>query len=67
MPQVFVPKEVVEGETRVACTPDTAKRYVKEGLEVLVESGAGKYAHFADQAYRDAGAKVVTDADAEAA
>jgi NAD(P) transhydrogenase subunit alpha len=67
MPQVFVPKEVVEGETRVACTPETTKRYVKEGFDVVVESGAGKYAHFTDEHYRDAGAKIVAGAEAEAA
>ena len=67
MPQVFVPKEVVEGETRVACTPETAKRYVKEGFEVGVESDAGKHAHFTDEHYRDAGAKIVAGAEAEAA
>jgi NAD(P) transhydrogenase subunit alpha len=67
MPQVFVPKEVVEGETRVACTPETTKRYVKEGLDVVVESDAGKHAHFTDAHYRDAGAKIVAGAEAEAA
>ena len=67
MPQVFVPKEIAEGETRVACTPETTKRYVKEGFEVLVESDAGKHAHFTDEQYREAGAKVVSGADADAA
>jgi NAD(P) transhydrogenase subunit alpha len=67
MPQVFVPKEITEGETRVACTPETTKRYVKEGFDVVVESGAGKDAHFTDDHYREAGAKVVSGAEAEAA
>jgi len=67
MPQIFVPKEVADGETRVACTPETTKRYVKEGFEVLVESEAGKHAHFADAHYREAGAKIVSGAEAEAA
>ncbi len=67
MPQVFVPKEIADGETRVACTPETTKRYVKEGLEVLVESGAGRHAHFSDEDYREAGAKVVSGTDADAA
>jgi len=66
MPQVFVPKEIADGETRVACTPDTTKRYMKEGFEVVVESGAGSYAHFTDRQYQDAGAKVVSAAEAEA-
>ena len=67
MPQIFVPKEIADGETRVACTPETTKRYVKEGFEVLIESGAGKHAHFSDEHYRQAGAKIVSGADAEAA
>ncbi|MBW1761416.1 MAG: NAD(P)(+) transhydrogenase (Re/Si-specific) subunit alpha, partial [Deltaproteobacteria bacterium] len=67
MPQIFVPKEVVEGETRVACTPETTKRYVKEGFDVVVESDAGKHAHFTDEHYRDAGAKIVSGGEAEAA
>ena len=67
MPQVFVPKEITEGETRVACTPETTKRYVKEGFDVVVESEAGKHAHFTDEQYRAAGATVVSGAEAEAA
>jgi NAD(P) transhydrogenase subunit alpha len=67
MPQVFVPKEIAAGETRVACTPETTKRYVKEGFEVVVESEAGKHAHFSDEHYRAAGARIVSGADAEAA
>ena len=67
MPQVFVPREIADGETRVACTPETTKRYVKEGFEVVVESGAGKHAHFTDEQYRETGANVVSGADAESA
>lgn len=67
MPQIFVPKEVADGETRVACTPETTKRYLKEGFDVVVESGAGAHAHFSDAHYREAGAKVVSGAEAESA
>jgi NAD(P) transhydrogenase subunit alpha len=67
MPQIFVPKEVADGETRVACTPETTKRYVKEGFEVVVQSGAGRHAHFSDAHYREAGAKIVSGNEAEAA
>ena len=59
MPQVFVPKETAQGETRVACTPETAKRLIKEGLDVVVESGAGAGSHFADDAYKEVGASVL--------
>ena len=67
MPQVFVPKEITEGETRVACTPETTKRYVKEGFDVVVESDAGRHAHFTDEHYRQVGATIVAGAEAEAA
>ena len=67
MPQVFVPKEIADGETRVACTPETIKRYLKEGFEVLVESEAGSHAHITDEDYREAGAKVLSAQEAEAA
>jgi NAD(P) transhydrogenase subunit alpha len=53
-----VPKETASGERRVALVPDAAARMVKEGVDVLVEAGAGESAGFADEAYRDAGASV---------
>lgn len=67
MPQVFVPKEIADGETRVACTPETTKRYVKEGFDVLVQEGAGQAAHFTDAQYKDAGATVVDSTGASGA
>ena len=60
MAKVFVPKERAEGETRVAASPETVKRLVKEGFEVVVESGAGRRASFLDAQYEAAGAKVVS-------
>lgn len=61
MLKVFVSKERRAGETRVAATPETVKKLVKEGLEVLVEQGAGLTASMADSAYEEAGAKVTGD------
>jgi len=58
MPTLFVPKETVPGETRVAAVPETVKKLIKAGWTVSVESGAGTNANFIDQAYRDAGATV---------
>ncbi|MCA9576736.1 MAG: NAD(P)(+) transhydrogenase (Re/Si-specific) subunit alpha, partial [Myxococcales bacterium] len=60
MAKVFVPKERAEGETRVAASPETVKRLVKEGFEVVVETGAGRRASFLDSQYEAAGAKVVS-------
>jgi H+-translocating NAD(P) transhydrogenase subunit alpha len=61
MLKVFVPKERRPGETRVAATPDTIKKLVKENIEVHVEAGAGAAASFLDAAYEAAGAKLTTD------
>ncbi len=58
MALLFVPKETEPGETRVAATPETVKGYVKLGLTVAVESGAGEAAGFRDQDYRDSGASI---------
>ena len=61
MLKVFVPKERRSGETRVAATPDTVKKLVKENVEVVVEASAGEAASFLDKAYEAAGAKLTTN------
>lgn len=55
---VFVPREKA-GEHRVAATPESVRHYVKNGLTVLVEAGAGADAFFRHADYEAAGAKVV--------
>jgi NAD(P) transhydrogenase subunit alpha len=62
--KVSIAKERRAQERRVAATPDTAKRLVGMGLEVLVESGAGAGSSFPDAAYEAAGAKIAGDAAA---
>ena len=57
--KIGVPAEGAAGETRVAVSPDTVKAFVKKGLEVAVEAGAGKGSFIADELYAAAGAKVV--------
>ena len=57
--KVGVVRESDPGETRVAVVPDTARRLVGEGVEVLVERGAGEAATFADLDYEAAGARLV--------
>jgi NAD(P) transhydrogenase subunit alpha len=56
---VGVAKESAPGETRVAVVPDTVRRLVADGVEVLVERGAGVAATFADAAYEQTGARLV--------
>jgi NAD(P) transhydrogenase subunit alpha len=58
--QVGVAKESAPGETRVAVVPDTARRLVGDGVDVLVERGAGETATFADAAYERAGARLAS-------
>lgn len=63
----FVPRESREGETRVAVTPETAKKLVSLGLTVRVQSAAGQAAGFSDEQYTAAGAAIAgPEAAAEA-
>lgn len=61
---IGVPAETVAGETRVAVTPETAKKLVAQGHRVLVQAGAGLAASATDAAYRAAGAEIVEAAAA---
>ncbi|NQZ98374.1 MAG: NAD(P)(+) transhydrogenase (Re/Si-specific) subunit alpha, partial [Myxococcales bacterium] len=61
---VGVPKEILPGERRVALVPAAAEALISEGLEVVVESGAGTEAGFLDGVYEAAGATLLPDSDA---
>ena len=54
-----IPKEVRAGETRVAATPETVRKYIAAKHEVLVEAGAGAGARISDADYAAAGAHLV--------
>ncbi|MBS0305354.1 MAG: Re/Si-specific NAD(P)(+) transhydrogenase subunit alpha [Proteobacteria bacterium] len=60
--RIGVPKEIAEGERRVATVPDVVVKLVKLGFTVAVQSGAGEAANFDDDSYRAAGAEVVATA-----
>jgi NAD(P) transhydrogenase subunit alpha len=53
--RIGVPKETTAGERRVALVPESGKKLIQAGYEVLVEAGAGTAAGFPDSGYRDAG------------
>ncbi len=55
---IGVPAETAAGETRVAVTPETAKKLVAQGHQVMVQSGAGLRASATDEAYQAAGAEI---------
>jgi len=60
--RLAVPKEIREGETRVAATPESVKKFKGLGLDVVVQAGAGAGAKIADADYTAAGALVAPDA-----
>ncbi len=59
--QIGVPAETTAGETRIALTPETAKKLAAQGHTLSVQSGAGVSASFTDAAFEAAGA-TITDA-----
>ncbi|MCH1457445.1 MAG: alanine dehydrogenase [Synechococcus sp. MOX_bin73] len=67
MASIGVPKEIKLDEQRVALTPDAVRELVTHGLEVKIESGAGAGAGIGDDAFRNAGAQLVSRDEAWAA
>jgi len=66
--RVAVPKEIRDGEKRVALVPDVINKLTKLGYEVVIESGAGVHAQATDDLFTAAGAtvksgNVISDAD----
>ena len=66
--RIAVPREIRDGEKRVALMPDVINKLTRLGYEVVIESGAGIHSQATDQLYTDAGAtvksgNVITDAD----
>jgi NAD(P) transhydrogenase subunit alpha len=59
---IAVLKERSGGETRVAITPETVKKYAGLGLAVVIEAGAGEGSSIPDADYAAAGAKLVKTA-----
>lgn len=56
------PREIKSQENRVALTPGGARQLRRQGIEVLIESGAGQGAAYSDEEYETAGATVVKTA-----
>ncbi len=61
--KIAVPTETCAGERRVALVPESCKKLIGKGLEIAVQSGAGKSSFFSDDAYRDVGATIEKDVD----
>ncbi|HCH43989.1 alanine dehydrogenase [Algoriphagus ornithinivorans] len=56
---IGIPKEQSDEEKRIVLTPEAVGLLTNNGLNVIVESGAGLASKFSDQDFSDAGAKVV--------
>ncbi len=56
--RIAVLKERAKGETRVAASPETVKKFIALGASVVVETGAGISASVSDGDYRAAGAEI---------
>lgn len=63
---IGVPKEITSGEHRVALNPDVTAQLIKSGVSVQIEENAGLAAYFTNEAYQNAGAKIVKDAISDA-
>lgn len=62
--QLAILKETIEGEKRCAIAPEAVKKYVKLGVSVRVESGAGLASSISDTALKEAGAEIAASAKA---
>jgi NAD(P) transhydrogenase subunit alpha len=60
--KIAIPAETEKGEPRVSATPDTVKRFIVLGADVVVEKGAGMRAGILDADYTAAGAKIAGSA-----
>lgn len=59
--RIGIPKEIHDGEKKVATTPEVAEQLIKLGFEVAIETNAGQAANFSDDTYRESGVKIVED------
>jgi alanine dehydrogenase len=59
---IGIPKEMAFQENRVPLVPDAVALLVNNGHRIIIETGAGKAAHFEDTDYSEAGAEIVYSA-----
>lgn len=61
--RIAIPKEAFPGETRVAASPDTVKKYVSWGMDVSVQAGAGLASSYTDEDFKQVGATICGSAE----
>ncbi|MCW8915261.1 MAG: Re/Si-specific NAD(P)(+) transhydrogenase subunit alpha [Magnetovibrio sp.] len=62
--KIAIPKELHQGETRIAASAEMVKKLVGFGFDVTVEKGAGAAASITDKEFKDAGASIAASASA---
>jgi len=60
---IGIPKEIAYQENRIALVPNGVFQLTQNGHEVIIESDAGKAAHFLDNEYSEAGGRIVYDSE----
>ena len=60
---IGIPREILEGENRVAVVPDVASKLIKAGFQVNVQKDAGLRAGFTNDKYESTGAKIVDNVE----
>ena len=58
---IGIPKEIMQGEARIAASPETVKKFIQDGEKVLIEAGAGINSLYHDEDYVAMGAEMVSD------
>lgn len=62
--KIGILREIVAGERRVAAVPETVQKFVANGYEIIIESGAGHLSHISDIDYQNAKAIIAPNAQA---
>ena len=60
--KIAIPKEIRDGETRVATSPDMVKKLTQVGTQVVIETGAGSHCKIPDASFAEVGALIANDA-----
>ncbi|MEJ2615912.1 MAG: Re/Si-specific NAD(P)(+) transhydrogenase subunit alpha [Ignavibacteriaceae bacterium] len=60
---IGIPREILEGENRVAIVPDVASKLIKAGFQINIEKDAGLRAGFTNDKYESAGTKIIENAE----
>ncbi len=61
---IGIPRELATGETRIPVIPDSVKRFVDQGADVLIEAGMGLAINIGDAAFEQVGATITNDRSA---